>query len=111
MKNNESDSGQPQVGSDAVLGGLVFAGCMNHRHRADISCCKIRRRDGTPLTVGETWAEIKRLREIGDRMAAMLDLAPTAPVEQWPNDDEITAVVTEWRSEPNETSSSTGAKE
>jgi hypothetical protein len=45
-----------------LFGGLVFAGCKNHPHRTDLSCCKIRNADGTPLSVADTWAEIQRLR-------------------------------------------------
>lgn len=43
--------------------GLVLSGCKAHPHRTDLSCCKIRRPDGSPLSVAETWAEIQRLRE------------------------------------------------
>ena len=50
------------VGSGPWLGGLVFAGCKDHPHRTDLSCCKIRRADGTPMSVADTWAEIHRLR-------------------------------------------------
>lgn len=53
------------------------------------------------IYVRELWAEKERLREIGDRMAAMLELAPSAPVEEWPDDDKIMAAVNDWRSSPN----------
>jgi hypothetical protein len=39
-----------------------FGGCKDHPHRTDLSCCKIRRADGSPLTTADTWEEIQRLR-------------------------------------------------
>ena len=51
------------VGSGDLLGGLRLSGCKDHPHRLDLSCCKIRREDGTPLSVADTWAEIQRLRD------------------------------------------------
>ena len=40
-----------------------FGGCDRHRDRTDLSCCKIRRADGSPLTTADAWEEIQRLRE------------------------------------------------
>lgn len=58
-----SSAANGRVGSSALLGGLRLSGCENHPHRLDLSCCKIRREDGTPLSVADTWAEIQRLRD------------------------------------------------
>lgn len=45
----------------------------------------------------ERWKkENSRLREIGDAMAEMLNLAPSAPVSDWPTDEQIEAVITAW---------------
>lgn len=41
---------------------LILSGCKDHPHRTDLSCFKIRRADGTPLSVADTWEEIQRLR-------------------------------------------------
>lgn len=38
--------------------GLKLAGCGNHPERTDLSCFRIRRLDGTALTVAEVWAEL-----------------------------------------------------
>lgn len=45
--------------------------------------------------------ENARLREVGDRMAAMLELGADAPVEEWPDDEKIMSVLSDWRSSPN----------
>lgn len=42
-------------------------------------------------------AQAERMTAVGDRMAAMLALAPEAPVTEWPDDDKIMAAVNEWR--------------
>lgn len=38
--------------------GLKLSCCGNHPDRTDLSCYKIRRLDGTALTVAEVWAEL-----------------------------------------------------
>lgn len=38
--------------------GLKLSCCGNHPERTDLSCYKIRRLDGTALTVAELWAEL-----------------------------------------------------
>lgn len=38
--------------------GLKLSCCGNHPERTDLSCYKIRRLDGTALTVAEVWAEL-----------------------------------------------------
>lgn len=42
--------------------------------------------------------EADRLRAVGNRMAEMLALSASAPVEEWPDDDKIMAAVNDWRS-------------
>lgn len=53
------------------LGGLVLSGCKEHPHRTDLSCCKIRRTDGSPLSVADTWAEIQRLRDALNKIISL----------------------------------------
>ena len=43
--------------------GLTLCGCKDHPHRTDLSCRKIRRADGTPLTISETFAALTAERE------------------------------------------------
>ena len=64
-----------------------------------------------PWRTGDGWRavacrlahEVERLNrldvayEVGSRMAAMLAVAPNAPLGEWPSDDEIDAVVAEWK--------------
>ena len=47
----------------ANVDGITLCGCKEHTHRKDLSCCKIRRADGTPLTVVETFAALTAERE------------------------------------------------
>jgi len=42
-------------------GELKLAGCENHPHRLDLSCCKIRKTDGTALTTKQVWEVINEL--------------------------------------------------
>lgn len=44
-----------------------LGGCERHRDRTDLSCCKIRRADGSPLTTAEAWQEIQSMREAARR--------------------------------------------
>ena len=68
----------------ASVDGLTLCGCKDHTHRKDLSCCKIRRSDGTPLTVAETFAALTAARE----RARVLEEANTwqdksnAPIER-----------------------------
>jgi len=60
--------------------GLILCGCKDHTHRKDLSCCKIRRADGTPLTVAETFsaltAERERVRVLTEALDAVNTVAP-----------------------------------
>lgn len=47
----------------ANVNGLTLCGCKDHPQRKDLSCCKIRRTDGTALTVAETFAALTASRE------------------------------------------------
>lgn len=56
---------------------------------------------GALVVLIELERENIRLREVGDRMAAMLGLSADATVEEWPDDDKIMSVLSDWRSSPN----------
>jgi hypothetical protein len=49
------------------------------------------------LMQNELVGHCKTLRVIGDMMARMLETAPTAPIEEWPDDQEIMETVESWR--------------
>jgi len=44
-----------------VHGELKLSGCENHPHRLDLSCCKIRKTDGTALTTKQVWEVLNEL--------------------------------------------------
>jgi hypothetical protein len=46
------------------LGRLHFGGCTKHPERVDPSCAKIRREDGTALTMQEAWELVLELWDI-----------------------------------------------
>ncbi len=46
-----------------LFGELKLAGCENHPHRLDLSCCKIRQTDGTALTTKQVWEVLNELAE------------------------------------------------
>jgi hypothetical protein len=68
MKNDntpetqESGTVPPLSESPCWAPSSYFGGCKDHPHRTDLSCCKIRRADGSPLTTADAWEEIQRLR-------------------------------------------------
>lgn len=49
----------PELGCDALVsvrfGALSLCGCEKHPGLTNLSCCRIRRSDGTPLTWKEAW--------------------------------------------------------
>lgn len=54
---------------------LTLAGCKEHPHRTDLSCCKIRREDGTALTNREVMDVIEGLlKEIAQKDAQITAL-------------------------------------
>lgn len=61
------------IPSTDTSSGLVFSGCADHPHRTDLSCCKIRRADGSPLSIADTWSEITRLRAENATLRAELN--------------------------------------
>ena len=61
------------VGCSGGLGSLVFSGCKEHPHRTDLPCCKIRRLDGSALTVADTWSEMQRIAGEKNRLREALE--------------------------------------
>jgi len=45
----------------SVRQSLFLSGCKDHPERTDLSCCKIRRPDGTPITTKEAFEVIEGL--------------------------------------------------
>lgn len=56
-------------------GELKLSGCENHPHRLDLSCCKIRKTDGTALTTKQVWEVLSELSAAKHANAALTDSA------------------------------------
>lgn len=46
------------------FGELKHSGCNTHPHRLDLSCAKIRRVNGAPLTNADVWEVLKELSDM-----------------------------------------------
>ena len=53
-------------------GELKLSGCENHPHRLDLSCCKIRKTDGTALTTKQVWEVLSELSDAAPPLLAAI---------------------------------------
>ena len=75
MNTTETQSGSSLQRVVSVLfGELNLSGCENHPHRLDLSCCKIRKTDGTALTTKQVWevlSELSSAKHANDKAEAL----------------------------------------
>ena len=67
IETPERIAATPAVGLHGVVsvrfGELKYSGCNTHPHRLDLSCAKIRRVNGDPLTNADVWEVLKELSD------------------------------------------------
>ena len=76
MANQQSKTkSAAAVRSSDLLGTgiLKYSGCNDHPHRLDLSCAKIRRMNGDPLTNADIFEVLKKQERITDALCAFIN--------------------------------------
>jgi hypothetical protein len=79
---------------------LKYCGCKDHPDRLDLSCAKIRRENGYPLSNAEIWQVISELTDENSRLKeilAMQHFDKNKRAAAMPNDQELSHAAGDFR--------------